>query len=1555
MKRVLSFIMIFMLLITLTPDISNATSVDAKDEEYFVLEDSASKFVSSDGNGRLYEMTPNGTSRFVQNTGKTWFDIENYDGILYGVTYEGALYENIIDTNNRQVIKNLFTNRNSRVNSLVERNGIFYFVDNTYKKLMTYNYSTGQVATVINNLGYSSAGDLIFHNGELYLASLNGKLVKIDLKSKRTTEITKLPNNTFGLSSLNGEIYALYGNVAEKLDLENSTIHNRVIKNTYTIADNGYIYGTGKGMTVISGNVLSNDSANRIDLKDIQETAFNDKDFLKLSSDYGTLVIHKNGNFDYFLKNDLEEIQNLNDGQTIQDIFNYTTNFTGGNEDKANLIITIVGSSDDNKNEVLHLDTFDIDGNGLDSEKPTNDKIIHWNDSAEHNNVATNPGGFSYSSNLINGHPGIDMSEKSVGYEIATHEEINNQFFKEKSFLFVFKTGSDVSDTQVIYEQGGKDSGYNLIIANTNLYAMAYNTDKWSNPYAKINMGTLNPDTVYIAYMVHDSTNGKFSAYLNKGLGNVEKIGELNNVDAQHEHTSGIGVGYVKDKTVSPVNNAPLNSTSSFKGAFGEIISWNYALSTDEINGLNTNLNIKWKGEDRLPPNSPTINTANADNQITFTLTDNGDQDDGSYVSGIAKLQYKLGDGNWIDYTEGSTITALNQLGEITIYAKAIDLVGNESEMAEQYVSNLELPEITMKVRDATGNKDTYKITKENTNKQANKILNPSILLKGEAFADISVKGKDVNFFEYQFLNTSDIPQNLPVDGWKPIDLNGEIMNEDVITEKQGYLNQRSYDVNDGIGAGSGVSVSQANERYWSHSEKVFKNPVQGTMHKAASYSTTTSSYGGWENYLKSDGSTGRIWTTNSIFMDRTKNLYFGTDYREASKFWGYIKVNQTGDYKFGTYSDDGSRGYITANGETKDFVNMFGLQGTKFGTTNSVYHLEAGKYYPIHLEYFNWGGGASFELHYSKDGSSWTRIPQDWFYPSKNISPGEYATTIFTGSTGAKFPSDSGDYYIAFRTGKDGKVTREGLYGPFTVNGKTPINLSKAIVGINKDEVEQKNTFNLKYTITPSDIIPRSTFKDTNGNYPSQISIGNIKLQDEYPTSININNTDIHKIEKDFPSIVYHLTTKDGKQVYSAQSVSLTISLNPQDSGDYTLSAAGNSIVSFTDLNGAKVQEEFDPITITVMDKTAPTVTIDDPLMVDNKVNKEEETNVTITGTVEANVEVKIVIKDINGIEVERKVTADSNGNYTASGIDVIKLAEGDLKITATATDAAGNIADPVEKIIEKDTTPPDVTIDTVMDDNSIDSSEEDNVTISGTSEPNTAITIVITDNGDHTSTSEVTVDADGNYRVEGLDLSEFGENITITATGTDQAGNSATVTRSITKISNLDLQFKSGTYDAEDNIWGDSAFKKGRAEVKYQFTINKTVDDLNFKLNFNTLDIKKPISGVAKDQVQAILTSANIAKEGEDPIKISIVPETDANSFWIKATTEENGNPSPLMKGTYTVSFFIELNYPSADDTDRAFNVDIESFEIKKGNVINLVEPKRLKINVVELPKLL
>lgn len=90
------------------------------------------------------------------------------------------------------------------------------------------------------------------------------------------------------------------------------------------------------------------------------------------------------------------------------------------------------------------------------------------------------------------------------------------------------------------------------------------------------------------------------------------------------------------------------------------------------------------------------------------------------------------------------------------------------------------------------------------------------------------------------------------------------------------------------------------------------------------------------------------------------------TDYRHKSIRWtGYISPNASGDYKIGVNSDDGIRLWL--NNEL--VVDEWHYRGT---TTDQVaIAMEAGKKYPIKLEYFDNGGDAICQLLWEVPGNT--------------------------------------------------------------------------------------------------------------------------------------------------------------------------------------------------------------------------------------------------------------------------------------------------------------------------------------------------------------------------------------------------------------------------------------------------------------------------------------------------------------------------------------------------------------------------------------------------------
>ncbi|KDR93821.1 PA14 domain-containing protein [Peptoclostridium litorale DSM 5388] len=383
----------------------------------------------------------------------------------------------------------------------------------------------------------------------------------------------------------------------------------------------------------------------------------------------------------------------------------------------------------------------------------------------------------------------------------------------------------------------------------------------------------------------------------------------------------------------------------------------------------------------------------------------------------------------------------------------------------------------------------------------------------------------------------------------------------------------------------------------------------------------------------------------SDIFINQSgahPNLAAYQDYKEASKFWGYIKVDESGNYQFGFDADDGFYGYIMSDGEKKEISNhdrYFTNGGASAavnpreyngpGTGYTVMKLEKDKYYPVYLEYFNWGGNGKFMLYYKEDGSAWGTAKKNWFYPSKTNTPGEYAESTFVINAGVDFPTDPGKYYIGIKDGD-----KNGVYGPFVVAPKAQIEVKREPVD-GFDSVMEDSEYTLRYTISPKPI--------ESSNLGKELKVENLVVQEEFdinttPKDVNGIGTTTDKTNEDgthqttFNSNHLDITYRweNGKYVADPIEFELTMELNARkpviDFGNE------NTFVSYTDLDGANAQKPLGNISIELIPKL-PVVKI---LEVEPTDSYKDERD----------------IKSRFGNSISGTGTADGNTNkYTVSG----------------------------------------------------------------------------------------------------------------------------------------------------------------------------------------------------------------------------------------------------------------------------------------------------------------
>ncbi len=306
----------------------------------------------------------------------------------------------------------------------------------------------------------------------------------------------------------------------------------------------------------------------------------------------------------------------------------------------------------------------------------------------------------------------------------------------------------------------------------------------------------------------------------------------------------------------------------------------------------------------------------------------------------------------------------------------------------------------------------------------------------------------------------------------------------------------------------------------------------------------------------------------------------------------------------------------------------------------------------------------------------------------------------------------------------------------------------------------------------------------DTAGNSTDQIL--NITVVDK--VSLNItNNQNKDTINSTDGDVIFTFTFSEAVTGFDATDISvnngtkgsftgsgttysLTVTPTPNSEGSITVSVAAdaaNSVATATLTTSAATSTQnydFEPPATPTIDLAAASDTGNS-----NTDNITSNTKPTITGTTEAGATVKIY----NGAIEVGSATADASGNYI---ITVTALNEGTHKLTAIATDTAGNTSAASSALnITVDTTAPSIPTIVLATASDTGSSNTDNITndntpiITGTAEADATVKIY---NGT-TEVGSATADASGNYIITVTALNEGTHKLT--AIATDTAGNTS------------------------------------------------------------------------------------------------------------------------------------------------------------------------------------
>ncbi|MCU2415880.1 Ig-like domain-containing protein [Enterobacter hormaechei subsp. steigerwaltii] len=341
---------------------------------------------------------------------------------------------------------------------------------------------------------------------------------------------------------------------------------------------------------------------------------------------------------------------------------------------------------------------------------------------------------------------------------------------------------------------------------------------------------------------------------------------------------------------------------------------------------------------------------------------------------------------------------------------------------------------------------------------------------------------------------------------------------------------------------------------------------------------------------------------------------------------------------------------------------------------------------------------------------------------------------------------------------------------------------------------------------------------------------------------------------------------------------------------------------VSVTNVNGnsASAGREYS------VDATAPTVSIE--IVSDNNIINAAEAQQDLVVNGVSNAEAgQTVTVTLNGVDYTTTVQANGSWSVTVPSADIGAITDGDYTITAAVADKAGNPAS-ADRDVLVDTTVPQLTINTVSDDDVINSAEHAQALIVTGSVTGAAAGDVVTvtiNNKDYTAT----LDTSGRWSVgvPAADVSALAAgDYTITAALTDKAGNS-----------------NSTTHEVEVNL---------TAPVLTIDTVSGD-DVINSSEKTQDLTITGTASGLAAGAVVTVMLNGK-----------AYSATVDTNGQW--TTTVPASEVGQLGEALYTVSASATDSVGNSSSTSHTVNVE----SVLPGVIINTVAGDDV-INAAEL----
>ena len=201
----------------------------------------------------------------------------------------------------------------------------------------------------------------------------------------------------------------------------------------------------------------------------------------------------------------------------------------------------------------------------------------------------------------------------------SDHAEINTGGpYDDKIIVLVFRSSDNITDKQVIFEQGGGTRGLNIYLFGGSIYFNGWNranddagaTTPWNPVYVSEPVMT---NTNYVAVLRYSYSSNKISAYLQGQL-----VGESLGVGRLFNHSDDAAIGGVRGSTY--YHNGTSDVTY-FKGHISEVIKYNGGLSDSNLQGLMNQLTNTYIPQEQVVSIGAALTSINEEGSEQTTVT----------------------------------------------------------------------------------------------------------------------------------------------------------------------------------------------------------------------------------------------------------------------------------------------------------------------------------------------------------------------------------------------------------------------------------------------------------------------------------------------------------------------------------------------------------------------------------------------------------------------------------------------------------------------------------------------------------------------------------------------------------------------------------------------------------------------------------------------------------------------------------------------------------------------------------------------------------------------